>query len=144
MLLDIDDKTHEAEVTFVPMAYRNLYTMPVDVTGARTTQEAATRIEQEIGRQKFSSSSLVKFVLVGQIDVESEINCDFLKDMFEDYFYFEKVYDETKLLINYSDYEKDASLKGEFIRMVLGSDMDEEKKSEVIKAGIMALSGEEI
>ena len=64
--------------------------------------------------------------------------------MFEDYFYFEKVYDETKLLINYSDYEKDASLKGEFIRMVLGSDMDEEKKSEVIKAGIMALSGEEI
>ena len=70
--------------------------------------------------------------------------CDFLKDMFEDYFYFEKVYDETKLLINYSDYEKDASLKGEFIRMVLGSDMDEEKKSEVIKAGIMALSGEEI
>lgn len=83
-------------------------------------------------------------MLVGQIDVESEINCDFLKDMFEDYFYFEKVYDETKLLINYSDYEKDASLKGEFIRMVLGSDMDEEKKSEVIKAGIMALSGEEI
>ena len=40
--------------------------------------------------------------------------------------------------------EKDASLKGEFIRMVLGSDMTEEQKSEVIRCGISALSGEEI
>ena len=37
-----------------------------------------------------------------------------------------------------------ASLKGEFIRMVLGSDMTEEQKSEVIRCGISALSGEEI
>ena len=35
-------------------------------------------------------------------------------------------------------------LKGEFIRMVLGSDMTEEQKSEVIRCGISALSGEEI
>ena len=51
---------------------------------------------------------------------------------------------QTRLLINYSEYEKDASLKGEFIRMVLGSDMTEEQKSEVIRCGISALSGEEI
>lgn len=144
MLLEIDDETYDTKISFIPIAYRTLYTMFVDVTGTRTTQEVAARIEQEIGRQKFSSSSLVKFVLVGEVDVESEINCDYLKDLFEDYFYFEKVYDETRLLINYSEYEKDASLKGEFIRMVLGSDMDEEKKTEVIKAGIMALSGEEL
>lgn len=144
MLLDIDEQKNEANATFVPIAYRNLYTLPVDITGARTTQEVAIKIEQAIDEKHYSSRSLVKFVLVGQVDVETEINCDFLKDMFEDYFYFEKVYDETKLLVNYSDYEKDASLKGEFIRMVLNSDMDEDKKSEVIKAGIMALSGEEI
>ena len=60
------------------------------------------------------------------------------------YFYYEKVYDETSLLIKYSDYEKDVSLKGEFIRMVLNSDLDEAKKSEVIRCGIQALIGEEI
>ena len=87
---------------------------------------------------------MVKFVLVGEVDVDCEINTDFLKDMFEEYFYYEKVYDETRLLINYSEYEKDASLKGEFIRMVLGSDMTEEQKSEVIRCGISALSGEVI
>lgn len=49
---------------------------------------------------------MVKFVLVGEVDVDCEINTDFLKDMFEEYFYYEKVYDETRLLINYSEYER--------------------------------------
>jgi len=47
-------------------------------------------------------------------------------------------------LVNYKDYEKDASLKGEFIRMVSASDLTEEEKSQVIRAGILALQGEEI
>ena len=86
----------------------------------------------------------MKFVLTGDVEVDAEFNTDYLQDLFSDYFYFEKVYDKTKLRIDYSDYEKDASLKGEFIRMVLGSDMSEEQKTEVIRCGILALSGEEI
>ena len=57
---------------------------------------------------------------------------------------FEKVKDRTTLRVDYSDYEKDASLKGEFIRMVLGSELSQEQKAEVIRCGILALSGEEI
>ena len=144
VLLDVDEKTLTAQMEFIPIAYRNLYTLPVDVTGVMTTQEAATKMEEALAGQDFSSRSLVKFVLEGEIDVESEINCDFLKDMFEDYYFFEKVYNHTKLRMNYRDYEKDISLKGEFIRMVLASDLDEERKSEVIRCGIQALSGEEI
>ena len=49
-----------------------------------------------------------------------------------------------KAIINYSDFEKDVSLKGEFIRMVLRSDLEDEQKSEIIHCGIQALSGEEI
>lgn len=33
---------------------------------------------------------MVKFVLVGEVDVDCEINTDFLKDMFEEYFYYER------------------------------------------------------
>ena len=101
-------------------------------------------MEEALANKEYSSRSLVKFVLEGEVDVESEINCDFLKDMFEDYYFFEKVYNRTKLRMNYKDYQKDVSLKGEFIRMVLGSDLDEERKSEIIRCGIQALSGEEI
>ena len=64
--------------------------------------------------------------------------------LLQDYFYFEKVKDRTTLRVDYSDYEKDASLKGEFIRMVLGSELSQEQKAEVIRCGILALSGEEI
>ncbi len=144
VVLDIDDEKLTAGFSFVPFAYRNLYTLYVDVTGVMTTQEAAVKMEEALAKSQYSSRSLVKFVLVGEVDVDCEINTEFLKDMFEEYFYYEKVYDETKLLINYSEYEKDASLKGEFIRMVLSSDLTEDQKTEVIRCGISALSGEEI
>ena len=144
VLVDIDEYTRHATYEFIPFGYRTLYTIPVDVSGVMTTQEASQKVENVISELGYSSRSMVKIVLCGEVDVDCEINCQFLQDMFQNYFYYEKVYDETSLLIKYSDYEKDVSLKGEFIRMVLNSDLDEEKKSEVIRCGIQALIGEEI
>ena len=144
VVLDIDMKTLKANVNFVPMGYRTLYTLLVDVTGTTTTQEAAIRINQAIKESKYASSSLVKVVLYGNVDVECELDTSFLEEQFADYFYFIKVKDETKLLVNYKDYEGDVSLKGEFVRLVSQSDLSEEEKSMVIRAGILALQGEEI
>ena len=144
VLIDVDEEQRTATYQFVPIAARTLYTLEVDVSGVMTTQEAAGRMEQAIADAGYSSGSMVKFVLTGEVEVDAEFNCEYLQDLFSDYFYFEKVYDQTKLRVNYSDYEKDESLKGEFIRMVLNSDMSEESKTEVIRCGIMALSGEEI
>jgi DNA repair exonuclease SbcCD nuclease subunit len=144
VLLDINEATHTAETTFVPIAARTLYTLEIDVTGLMTTQQAAAGIEQAIAKTDYPSGSMVKFVLTGDVEVDAEFNCDYLQDLFSDYYYFEKVYDRTHLKIDYSDYEKDASLKGEFIRMVLGSQLEEEQKAQVIRCGILALSGEEI
>lgn len=144
VLLSINEETRAVETEFVPIASRTLYTLPVDITGAATTQEAAVRMEQAVDHAGYSSSSMVKFVLTGEVGVDTEINCDYLEDLFTDYFYFEKVEDDTHLRVDYSEYEKDASLKGEFIRMVLGSDLSEEQKTQVIRCGINALSGEEI
>ena len=144
VVLDIDETSLKASVNFVPMGYRTLYTMLVDVTGVRTTQDAAVRINQAITDTQYASSSLVKIVLYGSVDVECELDTSFLEEQFADYFYYMKVADETKLLVNYKDYEKDVSLKGEFIRLVSDSDLSEEEKSMVIRAGILALQGEEI
>lgn len=144
VLIDIDDEKHSAAYQFVPMAARTLYTLEVDISGVMTTQEAAERMEKAIADAAYSSGSLVKFVLTGEVEIDAEFNCEYLQDVFSDYFYYEKVYDRTKLLVNYNDYARDASLKGEFIRMVLESDLSEEQRTEVIRCGIMALSGEEI
>ena len=144
VVLDIDMNTLKANVNFVPLGYRTLYTLPVDVTGVHTTQEAAVCINQAIKEKAYASSSLVKVVLQGEIEIESELDTSFLEEQFADYFYFLKVVDETKLMVNYQDYEGDVSLKGEFVRLVMESDMTEEEKSMVIRAGIQALKGEEI
>lgn len=144
VLLDIDENTRRIQTEFIPAAARTLYNLEVDVTSVMTTREAAARMEQAVTEAAYPSGSLVKFVLTGEVEVDAEINCDYLQNLFTDYFYFEKVCNETTLRIDYRDYEKDASLKGEFIRMVMGSDLSEEQKTEVIRCGILALSGEEI
>ena len=144
VVLDIDDDTLKTNVNFVPIGYRTLYTLPVDVTGVNTTQEAAIRVDEALAKSEFESSSLVKIVLCGNVDVESELDISFIQEQFSEFFYYVKVKDETKLLVDYKSYEGDISLKGEFVRLVSESDLSEEEKSLVIRAGILALQGEEI
>ncbi|MCC8168553.1 MAG: metallophosphoesterase [Clostridiales bacterium] len=142
--LDINEDTRTARMKFVQAAQRTLHSVPVDVTGVMTSQEAARCIEAELSARLIPQRSLVKIELVGEVTVDSEINCEFLQDMFAEYFYYEKVVDNTHMKVDFSSYEKDISLKGEFIRMVMESEMTEDRKTEVIRCGILALSGEEI
>lgn len=144
VVLDIDETSRTATMEFVSLAARTLYELAVDITGCLTSNEAAKIIDEEIRDAAYPSGSLVKIVLQGELDVECELNVDYLTELFAGYFYFVKIEDETRLSVHYSDYEKDESLKGEFIRMVMASDMEQEQKSEVIRCGLMALAGEEI
>ena len=59
-------------------------------------------------------------------------------------FFFVKIKDNTKVAIDPKEYENDISLKGEFIRLVMASDLSEERKIQIIRTGIEALIGEEI
>ncbi len=144
VLLDIDENKKTASMEFVPFAARNLYVLEVDVTDCMTTQDVEERMELALSKKHFKQKDMIKFVLTGEVDMECEISTEFLKRWFEDRFYFEKVYDETRAKVNYRDYERDESLKGEFIRMVAAAELSEEEKSQIIRCGIQALSGEEI
>ena len=143
IVIDINEESLRPSYSFVPIAYRTIYTVPVDVTDVYTTHEASERIEQTIAKGDYSSKSLVRFVLTGNVDVNYDINTHFLEEHFASYFFYEQVVDETTLQLDYQDFEKDASLKGEFIRMVLGSGLDEGRKNKIIRCGIDALMGEE-
>lgn len=144
VILDIDETNHTIQTEFVPIASRTLDTLCVDVTGINTTQDAAIKIEEAIKESGYSSNGLVKFVLEGEVDVECELDTSFLEEQFAEYFYYETVTNQTTLSVNYKDYEKDASLKGEFIRLVSASNYSEEEKAKIIRYGILALKGEAI
>ena len=78
------------------------------------------------------------------MEVDSEKDLNYLEKKYKANYYFAKIYDETTLNIDFMTYQNDASLKGEFIRLVLGQNLPEEEQSKIILTGIKALSGEEV
>lgn len=143
VMLDIQDK--KVTSTFVPFAARQLYEVSADVSSCMDSLEAANVCRNKLQEASHPSSSLIKLILTGNRDVESEINLDFLQKTFENEYYFIKVTDHTRLAVDYDSYALDESLKGEFIRLIRSSkDMDDEMKGKVIACGIKMLAGEEV
>ena len=141
--LDVDFENKKIVDTFVPFASRNLYTIPVDVSGCESTSEVQQVISKTLAEQKIADIHMVKLVLCGNVSVDSERDISLLTNTCADNFFFVKIYDETKLAVDYEMYTHDESLKGEFVRQVQASGLDEDEKAEIIRTGILALAGEE-
>lgn len=145
VMLDIDGEIGTFSTEFIHFASRNLYTLEIDITGCRTTEDIAGCLEEALKNADFSPRSLLKLVLTGSIDVECEKNMDLLLKRFENRYYFLKMYDETKLMVDYAAFAFDESLKGEFVRKVWSAEnLSEDEKAAVIRYGIQALAGEEV
>lgn len=143
VVLDIDETKKTFTHRFVPLARRRLYELSVDISACTTTADIAEQIRRELRDADLSRDSLVKLVLTGNVDVDCEKNLDFLTKQFGDRFYFLKIQDETRLKVDYGAFALDESLKGEFVRMVGGSQLDEQEKAAIIRYGIHALMGED-
>lgn len=145
VMLDIDEMAGTIDGTFIPFASRNLYTIPVDISGCESTMEILDRMKSETLKKDYPEKSLIKYELVGKIDVESEKDIDFLLHQCNNLFYFVKIKDSSEYLVDYAAFARDMSLKGEFIRTVMDrEDLSEEDKATVIHYGLQALAGEEI
>lgn len=62
----------------------------------------------------------------------------------EQKFYFIKIEDKTQIEIDYNKYEKDVSLKGEFVRNVKSQNLSDDEKTKIILTGLKALAGKDI
>ncbi len=140
VLLETDENGIKSE--FVPFASRTLHEISVDITGLTTVTQLFDAILA--AGEGISARDLVKFTLRGAYTPETEKDLRYLTKRLEGHFYFAKIKDESRLEIDRESYEHDASLKGEFIRMVLASDKPQADKEQIILCGIRALSGEEV
>lgn len=140
VLLNIEN--NKLETKFISNSIRTLEELEVDVSDTMTTTEVEQKINEKI--ERISKQNLIKIILVGKVDINSERDIDYLLKKYNEEFYYVKIYDKTTLKINYLDYENDASLKGEFIRMILKENLTEEEKKEIIITGLKALAGEEL
>jgi len=127
---------------FISFAKRKLHDISINITGIDNYQEIRRNIDLKLN--DISSDDMVKLRLLGYYDLNLIKQNEMLEETLNEKFYFGKVVDESKLKINPRDFENDISLKGEFIRNVLASDLSEDDKSMVIEYGIKALLKEEI
>lgn len=141
VLLNIEK--NKIEPQFIQLAKRTFHEIRIDISNINSFREIESEIENKT--ITIPKEDLVKIILEGEADInlKTEIDIDYLLKKFDE-FYFIKIYDETKMSINYKDYENDISLKGEYIRLVLNSKNTDEDKSKIIITGIKALLGEEI
>ena len=138
----LDTGRRKLEPVFVPFASRKLQRVTVDITGAAsniTVYQAMKKASQNIPKK-----DMVEFILTGAANPTACIAEKYLRDYAKDDFFFVGIKDKTKLMIEPKEYENDISLKGEFIRLVMKSDASEEEKIKIIRAGLEALTGEEI
>ncbi len=142
VLLDIDEESKKIKSSFVPFASRHLYEVEVDVSDTNSSLDAEKKIDEKVNN--IEKEALIKIVLRGKVDIDSERDINYLEKKYKNLFYFAKIYDETTLKVDYMAYEKDVSLKGEFIRLVLEQNLSEEEQKKIITCGIKALSGEEV
>lgn len=138
----LDTDTRRIAPVFIPFSSRKLHRVTVDITGAATNSAVYQAMKK--ASQNISKKDMVEFILTGAADPSARIAKKYLYNLAENDFFFVKIKDETKLMIDPKDYENDISLKGEFIRLVMASDASEEDKIKIIRTGLEALTGEEI
>lgn len=143
VLLEIDEESRSAHASFVPFAGRTLHVVPVDITGCHTSGQAAERVNAAAASKRINRKDMVRFVLTGTYEPDDDIDEHFVTISLNLPYYFFKVVDESVLHVDYNDYAADASLKGEFVRLVMADEtLSDEDKAQVVKCGIEALRGE--
>lgn len=136
----VEVENHRLTTEFIPFASRQLWEIPVDITGLTTVSELQQAMVQ--ASAGIDPNHLVKFVLRGEYTLETQKDLPFLQKMLR--FWFVRIKDESRLKLDRADYQNDISLKGEFIRLVMASDRSDEEKEQIICCGLNALSGEEV
>ena len=136
-LLNINE---DIKQTFVSFSNRICHEVFVDITETKDYSDICSRISDCISKCK--SVDIVRVVLTGEYDVNLDKNIEMIKNKFSSSYYLFDIKDESKLKINYKDYEDEVSILGEFVRTVLKDDSIE-NKDDVLMIGIKALRRED-
>lgn len=144
VVLDINEKTGEVKTSFVPFAGRKMLEVELNTEGCANTLQLEDKIREILTEREIESKHLVRILLTGERDCETDWNLDFLQKQFSEMFYYFAIKDATNLKVDYEAFTNDVSLKGEFVRTVMkDTQLSEEEKAMVVRCGICALKGED-
>lgn len=140
-LIDTDKK----EYRFVTdPEKRKMLRLEVDISGLVMYSEIKSAVENALKNNNARRCDMVKIVLTGDCTPDTNKDTAQLLTYLKNSLYFAKLEDKSKTKINVDDYKNDVSLKGEFVRQLISSDLSDEEKEKIFKCGISAIAGEEI
>lgn len=135
-----EDNSYEAK--FVKNSMRDIVEVECDITAVSDTAVMLQKIDSATAG--VSPDAMLKLVLTGRLSEGARKDVELFKKHLEERFWFAKIKDKTHIELRFEDYVNDVSLKGEFIRKALSSDLSEDDKNRVIECGLAALSGQEV
>lgn len=139
----LDISEGKMETSFFAICSRQIHEIRVRLQGDEDESTIMTKITDAL--EGIGSKDMVRVVLEGEINEDTDVDTDYLARNFEPRFYLFRIKDETVVKIDYEKYADDISLKGEFIRTVKKrDDLSDEQKGAVIMLGLRALAGREI
>lgn len=136
--VEIDYDKEKLVDKFIKFSSREFYEYAFDVSSYSSFLEARDSLIADIC-SKYPASSLIKVVLTGERNTDIDFDTESLTQKLNDLFFFVKIYDKTNIKISLCDFEADKSIKGEFVRTVMNSDLPQDKKNAVIECGLKLL-----
>ena len=143
VLLDTDTPSGRIRSRFIPFASRSLYRVPCDVSGCVSDAEVYERISSALSSSPAQARDLVRLELTGGLEYGCSPDPALIRAEWEDgYHYFDCV-DNTVPVVHIEDFLCDATLKGEYVRIVSAAGgLDENERAAVLRCGLRALSEE--
>ena len=135
VLLCVED---DVRAEFVPFSEHPIYRIEADVSHVRDLYEAAQRLRPLIP----SENAVCRFLMTGEVERDVSLSEDRIAAELSGDCAFASVKDQTRPILPIGEYEKELSLRGEFVRTVLRrEDLSEEDKNAVLLLGLRALEG---
>ncbi len=140
VLLEIDNG--RLKHSFVPFAGRTSHEIHCDLTDVSSQLEAENRVNDALSA--IPAKDLLKVVLEGSVEADVILDPKRIERQLSDRFYFARIADRIRIRIHPEDYSHSVSLKGEFVRRVMASELSDREKEQIIACGFRALNGEEL
>ncbi len=131
-------------INFCSFATRKFLIAECDISGLKNNNQIEEKVKSSLKEIKATRDDLVRVILKGKLDEDSEKSQSLICEKFDDYFYFELI-DNTSINIDMEKYkEEKLSFKYEFIKLVEESELSLEDKNLICQIGIEALKGDDL
>lgn len=127
---------------FVPFAERVILERDADISGEKNAYSAYLKVKRLVDPD---DKNIYRINLVGEIDDGVEISSKAVAEYLARDCFFADVKDRTRKKLDFSRFEGDLSLRGEFVRTVFSDpEISDEQKRRIVLLGLKALEGGEI